>query len=312
MIDQRILPDRFKVVRLSSVREVCDAIYSMVVRGAPAIGASGCYGMALAEMQGMDLKKAYRLLFATRPTAYDLKDGLDFYLKAAGSPREKADLYAGASAERCRMIGVHGARLIRDGMDVLTHCNAGALACVDWGTALAPLRVARDEGKRVHVWVDETRPRLQGAKLTAWELREEGIAHTVVADNAAGYLMASGRVDLAIVGADRVAANGDVANKVGTYEKAVLAKENGVPFYVAAPTTTFDSKCRCGRDIPIEERSADEVTHVCGAGAGGKAVTVRVTPLGSKAYNPAFDVTPERYISGIITEKGVKRPGKAF
>jgi len=307
LIDQRLLPHRFKVVRLSTVKQVCDAIRKMVVRGAPAIGATGCYGMALAEVAGVNLRKAYRMLYATRPTAHDLRDGLDYYMGAEGRPVEKADAYADLSAERCRLIGVHGAKLIRDGMDLLTHCNAGALACVDWGTALAPMRVAHAEGKRIHVWVDETRPRLQGAKLTSWELTQEGIPNTVVADNAAGYLMYSGRVDVVVVGADRIAVNGDVANKVGTYEKAVLAWENGVPFYVAAPSSTFDRTCPDGSHIPIEERGGGEVTHVTGVDGRFREVSVRVAPRGVDAFNPAFDVTPARYVTAVITEDGVKR-----
>jgi methylthioribose-1-phosphate isomerase len=310
MIDQRLLPHRFKIIGLRSVDEVCDAIKSMAVRGAPAIGATGCYGMALAALTGEKTGKAYRRLLATRPTAYDLRDGLDYFLKAEGGPLERADRYADESSERCRMIGVHGARLIRDGMRVLTHCNAGAIACVDWGTALAPLRVAKSQGKSIHVWVDETRPRLQGAKLTSWELLQEGIPHTVIADNAAGHMMARGLVDLAIVGADRIAANGDVANKIGTYEKAVLARENGIPFYVAAPKTTFDPGCPSGKSIPIEERPQEEVAFVAGSDARGRLAKVRVMPLGSKCANPAFDITPAKYITGIITENGVFKPGK--
>lgn len=307
LIDQRLLPFEFKVKELRSVSGVCDAVSSMLVRGAPAIGATGCYGMAIAELTGEDQDLAYRRLLATRPTACDLKDGIDYYLKARGRPKEKADKYADASAERCRMIGVQGAKLIKDGMRVLTHCNAGALACVDWGTALAPMRVAKGQGRKIHVWVDETRPRLQGARLTAWELMEEGIPNTVIADNAAGHLMASGQVDLVLVGADRIAANGDVANKIGTYEKAVLAKENRIPFYVAAPTTTFDKKCKRGADIPIEERGQEEVTQVPGQDASGKPAEVRVVPEDAVAANPAFDVTPAKYITGVITEKGISR-----
>jgi len=317
IIDQRLIPHKFKVIRLRTVKEVCDAIYTMAVRGAPAIGATGCYGMALAELTGVDLKRAYRQLLATRPTAYDLRDGLDYYrstrtedrkLRTEDSgPKATADDYANLSAERCRMIGVHGARLIKSWMNILTHCNAGALACVDWGTALAPMRVAHDAGKKIHVWVDETRPRLQGARITAWELHQEGIPHTLIADNAAGYLMAAEKVDLVIVGADRIAANGDFANKIGTYEKAVLAKENGIPFYVAAPSSTFDKRCKSGRSIPIEERDGEEVTFVSGADRRGTLHDVRITYRGCKAANPAFDVTPARYVSGYITEEGVSR-----
>ncbi len=305
LIDQRQLPWRLRVLALRSVREVADAIETMAVRGAPAIGATGCYGMALAEKTGVDLNMAYAMLLKTRPTAYDLKDGLDYYMSSALEGVRKADAYADASAERCRMIGVHGAGLIRDGMDVLTHCNAGAIACVDWGTALAPLRVAKKEGRTAHVWVDETRPRLQGAKLTAWELMEEGIPCTLIADNAAGHIMRAGKVDLVIVGADRIAGNGDFANKIGTYGKAVLARENGIPFYVAAPSSTIDRRCRNGGKIPIEERSPDEVTRITGRGA-----SVSIAPRRCKAYNPAFDVTPARYVTAYLTEKGILRPGR--
>jgi methylthioribose-1-phosphate isomerase len=311
MIDQRLLPHRFRVIGLRTVAQVCEAISDMAVRGAPAIGAAGCYGMALAELTGENPRKSYSRLLYTRPTAHDLKDGLDYYLGAEGSPAERADGYADASAQRCRMIGVHGARLIKDGMRVLTHCNAGAIACVDWGTALAPMRVAWREGVRFSVWVDETRPRLQGARLTAWELGEEGIAHKVVADNAAGHLMAAGEVDLAIVGADRIAANGDVANKIGTYEKAVLAGENGVPFYVAAPSSTFDRGCKTGGGIPIEVRDGGEIACVCGVDGGGRLRTVRILPNGSDAYNPAFDVTPARFVTGYVTEDGISRPKRS-
>jgi len=305
LIDQRLLPWKLRVLTLRTVPEVADAIRNMAVRGAPAIGATGCYGMALADKTGVNKDRAYATLLNTRPTAYDLKDGLDYYLAASGAPKHKADAYADASAERCRMIGVHGARLIRDGMNVLTHCNAGAIACVDWGTALAPLRVAKMEGRTAHVWVDETRPRLQGAKLTAWELMEEDIPCTLIADNAAGHLMKEGRVDLVLVGADRIAANGDFANKIGTYEKAVLARENDIPFYVAAPSTTIDRKCASGRQIPIEERGQDEVTRVTGRSAGQD-----IAPRGCKAYNPAFDVTPAKYVTAYLTEKGVLKPGR--
>ncbi len=306
MIEQRLIPHQFKIVRYDNVAEVCEAISTMVVRGAPAIGAAGAYGMALAEIRGEDLDDAYKRLFETRPTAYDLKDALDSYMKASGESKDKADRYANASVERCRMIGVHGAKLLKDGSRVLTHCNAGALACVDWGTALAPMRIARDEGKKVHVWVDETRPRCQGAKLTAWELEQEGISHKLLTDNAAGYLMYTGQVDLVIVGADRVAANGDVANKIGTYEKAVLAKENGIPFYVAAPSSTFDRACVDGKHIPIEERSPNEVTHMFGQDDEGVIRKVLITHNGCQAINPAFDVTPAKYVTGYITEDGIK------
>ncbi len=305
MIDQRILPHDFKVLECASVEGVCEAIRNMTVRGAPAIGAAGICGMALAELTGEDMKSSYERLIKTRPTAYDLKDALDNYKSSKGAPMEKAQRYLTASSERCRMIGVHGAKLLKNGMNVLTHCNAGALACVDWGTALAPMRVAKEKGVAVHVWVDETRPRCQGAKITAWELMQEGIPHTLIADNAAGHLMQRGMVDTAIVGADRIAVNGDAANKIGTYEKAVVARENGIPFYVAAPTSTFDRKCRSGGDIPIEERDGNEVAKVYGKLSDGTFGAVDITYEGCPVANPAFDVTPAKYISGYITENGV-------
>ncbi|MFH1054639.1 MAG: S-methyl-5-thioribose-1-phosphate isomerase [Candidatus Altiarchaeota archaeon] len=310
MIDQRLLPHKFSIIKLKTVDEVCDAIKTMAVRGAPAIGATGCYGMALAQLTRYPTKKAYKKLLSTRPTAYDLKDGLDYYMKNKGTPNKKADAYADESAERCRRIGAHGAKLIKDGMRILTHCNAGALACVDWGTALAPIRVAHRGGKRITVYVDETRPRLQGARITAWELKEEGIPHKLIADNAAGHLMASEKVDLVLVGADRIALNGDFANKIGTYEKAVLAKENKIPFYVAAPSSTFDMKCPGGRQIPIEERASEEVSCVEGIDGTGQVTKVRITYDHCPTMNPAFDVTPSRYVTGFITEDGIKKPGR--
>jgi translation initiation factor eIF-2B subunit alpha/methylthioribose-1-phosphate isomerase len=259
--------------------------------------------MAQAAFSGRDLGEAEKILSSTRPTAFDLFDAIKYFKAnySGKSPQDVADAYADASAERCRMIGVYGAKLIREGMRLLTHCNAGALACVDWGTALAPMRVASRNGVKFSVFVDETRPRLQGAKLTAWELGEEGIEHYVIADNAAGFFMSRGGVDLVIVGADRVAVNGDFANKIGTYEKAVLARENRIPFYVAAPASTFDPKTKSGKEIEIEERSADEVNFL---------EKVRVTPQKTRARNPAFDVTPAKYVTGFITERGIKKPGE--
>ncbi len=310
MINQLLLPHKFEIVSLGSVAEVADAIRTMVVRGAPAIGAAGAYGVALACRKGEDFQKAAELLRSTRPTAHDLFHAVDF---VANSVRDapglgerkrialqKAEEYASASAEACRKIGEHGSKLIKSSSRIATHCNAGWLACVDWGTALSPMYFAKREGKDVFVWIDETRPRLQGAKLTAWEMVNERIPHSVIADNALGYYMAKGEVDLMIVGADRIASNGDFANKIGTYEKAVVAKENGIPFYVAAPSSTFDGKCRSGKEIAIEEREEDEVHFV------GKE---RITPKEAKAKNPAFDVTPARLVSGVITENGIIEPG---
>ncbi len=301
-IDQRLLPHKLEMFVAKSTSEVAYAISDMVVRGAPAIGAAAACGLAQAAMLGQDLEAAAKELGATRPTAYDLFYALDWTkerLQGGMDPLEAARKYIEITVERCFQIGLNGSPLIKDGAKVLTHCNAGALATVDYGTALAPMRIARDQGKSLFVWVDETRPRLQGANLTAWELFQEDIPHSVIADNAAGHFMRLGEVDLCIVGTDRVAANGDFANKIGTYEKAVLAKENEIPFYVAAPVSTVDFSLTSGDDIPIEERSQDEVSMVMG---------IRVMPEGSNARNPAFDVTPARYVTGFITEKGVFRP----
>ncbi len=298
-IDQRLLPDRFEILDAPSLEKVTYAIRDMVVRGAPAIGAAAAYGMAQGQLQGRPMEEMSAALRATRPTAQDLFDAvgrMEAVWRGGGDVPAAAEAYARDSVERCRAIGRHGAALIASGATVLTHCNAGALATVDVGTALAPIRAAQAEGKRPFVLVDETRPRLQGAHLTAWELLHEGIDHAIIADNAAGYYLAKGEVDLVIVGADRIVANGDVANKVGTYTKALAAKENGVPFYVAAPSSTFDFDTPDGDHIEIEERDPDEVLTVAGR---------RVAPKGSGARNPAFDITPARYVTGYITEVGI-------
>jgi methylthioribose-1-phosphate isomerase len=307
MINQLLLPHKFEIASLGSVEEVAKAIKTMVVRGAPALGATGAYGMALAVLRGNKPEQAAENLRNTRPTAQDLFRGIDYVIeRTSGSGKDMkaaalkaAEEYANKSAEACKMIGQIGAELIRDHAVILTHCNAGWLACVDWGTALSPVYFAKHQGKNVFVFADETRPRLQGAKLTSWELMNEGIEHAVIADNAAGHYMSEREIDLVIVGADRIARNGDFANKIGTYEKAVVAYENKIPFYVAAPTTTIDPSRDSGSDIPIEEREEDEV-HFIG--------NQRITPKGAKARNPAFDVTPAKFISGIITEKGIFRP----
>ncbi len=299
-IEQRLLPGKFKVVSIRDYREMAEAISNMTIRGAPSIGAAAAYGMALAWLHDEDLDRAAKLIKSTRPTAHDLFYAVDLMLSRRDQDLvREADAFADSIVEMCRKIGQNGSRLIKNGSQVLTHCNAGALATVDFGTALAPIRVAHRSGKRMFVYVDETRPRLQGAKLTAWELLNEGIDHAVISDNAAGHYMKED-VDLVIVGADRIARNGDFANKIGTYTKAVLAKENGVPFYVAAPASTFDMRIKDGTTIPIEERTEDEVLFVN---------ECRVAPEGSKALNPAFDVTPARYVRGFITEKGILRPG---
>lgn len=326
MIDQRLLPHRFEIMTLSDHRETAHAIKDMATRGAGAVGCAAGYAMAQAAQEAASLPvdkfSAYMTGAAetvrrTRPTAVSLFHAVERCMDAAvgGSVAvrvrnvvEEADRIAADDLEASRLIGEHGAGLIGDGCRVLTHCNAGALAFIDQGTALSPIRVAHRSGKRVFVWVDETRPRNQGARLTAWELEMEGIPYVLIVDNASGYYMRRGEVDVVIVGADRVAANGDVANKVGTYEKAVVAKENGVPFYVAAPGMTFDHATPTGDDIEIEERSPEEVNRVWGLDAECEYRWVQVPLEGTPARNPGFDVTPAHYITGFITEKGVVRP----
>ena len=302
LIDQRLLPEKLQILRADTVEKVANAIQTMAVRGAPAIGATAAYGMALAELRGDDIKKAYRRLLRTRPTGHDLFHALGIMLdswREGDSLVEASRAYAAELENRCMSIGRHGAGLIKDGSSILTHCNAGALATVDYGTATAPLRVAHAKGRKFFVFIDETRPRLQGALLTAWELCQEGIDHAVIADNAAGLFLSKGEVDLVLVGADRIAANGDTANKIGTYEKAVVAAENHVPFYVAAPSSTVDFTARNGKEIEIEERDPEEVLSFRG---------VRIAPRQSNALNPAFDVTPAKYITGFITENGIFSP----
>ena len=287
MIDQRLLPEKLEIFVAKNENDVAYAIKEMVVRGAPAIGVAAAYGIAISEKP----EKAAELLRKTRPTAHDLFHAIDYMMDAIEHGEDavkSADRYAEAIVEKCRKIGENGKKLIKHGSRILTHCNAGALATLDYGTALAPIRMAKDMD--IFVWVDETRPRLQGL-LTAWELEHEGIEHAIIADNAAGYFMEKGEVDMVIVGADRIAANYDVANKIGTYEKAVIAKENNIPFYVAAPLTTFDKNIKNGSEIKIEERDGKEVY-----GIYPKKFNVR---------NPAFDVTPAKYITAIITEDGI-------
>jgi S-methyl-5-thioribose-1-phosphate isomerase len=326
MIDQRLLPHRFEVVSLASHLETAAAIRDMVTRGAGSVGCAAAYALAQAALEASRLAperfEAYlagaaETVRGTRPTAVNLFRAVDRCLAAAGDGPvadrarnvvEAADGLVAEDIEASRLMGVHGAALIRDGCRVLTHCNAGALGYLDDGTALSPVRVAHREGRRVFVWVDETRPRCQGARLTAWEMEMEGIPYALIVDNAAGHFMRRGEVDLVIVGADRVAANGDVANKVGTYEKAVVARENGVPFYVAAPGATFDLRTPSGDGIEIEERSPEEVTRVWGVDEAGEYRWVRVPMDGAPARNPGFDVTPARYVTGFITERGIVGP----
>lgn len=327
VIDQTRLPFRFETVALGSAEQAADAIRGMVVRGAPLIGATAAYGVALAmraDASDAALEAALALLGATRPTAVNLHWALVRMRRALASLPSEARVeaaYAEAAAicdedvALCRSIGEHGLPLIAEiaarksagaPVNILTHCNAGWLATVDWGTALAPIYLAHDAGIPVHVWVDETRPRNQGAALTAYELGSHGVPHTVIADNAGGHLMQHGQVDMAIVGTDRTTATGDVANKIGTYLKALAAHDNGVPFYVALPSPTIDWSISDGlADIPIEERAAREVTHLSGLADDGEVRSVRVVAPGSGAANPAFDVTPARLVTGLVTERGV-------
>ncbi len=324
MINQVLLPHKFEIYQGKDYLDTANAIKTMIVRGAPAIGATGAYGLAQAALlyEGEDFKdfkkhvdESFKLLNSARPTANDLGYALNFVKSkmfvegsisnSKMSAFESAREYADWGVEMCRQIGEHGNKLIKNNQNILTHCNAGALACVDYGTALSPIRIAHYGKKNIFVYVDETRPRNQGASLTAWELLQEKIPHSIIADNAAGFFMKKGKIDFVIVGADRIAMNGDVANKIGTYEKAVLAKENNIPFYVAAPISTFDAKANTGDDIPIEERHEDELLYIYGKDENNEIKKIRIAPQNSTAKNPAFDVTPAKYITGIITEKGI-------
>ncbi len=321
LINQLLLPHQFEMVECLTYRQAGEAIRSMQVRGAPAIGVTAAYGLALAARQSKatttgellaELEQAAEFLAVTRPTAVNLSWALQQGLQQARRLAQTGqavpaiarslvewacELHA-QDIEANRQMGRWGAELIPDGANVLTHCNAGALATAGYGTALGVIRAAHEAGKRVHVWVDETRPYLQGARLTAWELQQLGIDYTLITDSMAGHMMQRGRVQFIVTGADRIAANGDTANKIGTYSLAVLAKENKVPFYIAAPLSTIDLALPGGDSIPIEERNADEVTII-----GGR----QIAPVGTKAAHPAFDVTPARYIWGIITERGIAR-----
>ncbi|MCL5882189.1 MAG: S-methyl-5-thioribose-1-phosphate isomerase [Candidatus Thermoplasmatota archaeon] len=298
LIDQRKLPEKIEVFEAKNSDDIAYAIKDMVVRGAPAIGVTAAFGLAMAKKNKEDMEEAVKKIGMTRPTAFDLFKAIN-YMKANNFDLGAARRYSTEISGRSKKIGEFGNELIGNGSRILTHCNAGALAVVDWGTALAPMRIAHNQGKNIFVFVDETRPRLQGAKLTAWELGQEGIDHAIIADNAAGFYMRRKEVDLVIVGADRITANGDFANKIGTYEKAVLAHENKIPFYVAAPGSTFDFSISNGDGIPIEERGEEEVLIVNGKSLG---------PATSHARNPAFDVTPNKYVTAFITEYGIFRP----
>lgn len=320
MIDQRLLPASFQMLECSSYQDVADAIRDMAIRGAPAIGAAAAYGMALAARQSdaesrdellTDLRAAAETLKVARPTAVNLSwavSRMQRQAKSAGEPTairdallEAAQALADEDVEINKRLGQHGATVVQDGDTILHHCNTGGLATVDYGTALGVVRTANEQGKKVHVLVDETRPRLQGARLTTWELQQLDIPFTLIADNAAGHFLRSGQVDVVLVGADRVAANGDVANKIGTYMLALAAHDNGVPFYPCVPTSTIDLALASGDDIPIEERPAEEITSVTYRGEP-------IAPQGVDVANPAFDVTPRRYVTGIVTENGIAYP----
>ncbi len=319
MIDQTRLPEVLETLVCETWESVADAIVTMKVRGAPAIGVAAAMGMALGARGSAaisspdlieDLQRIGEALKSTRPTAVNLAWAVDRMLESANSRSRlskddlvrylelEAQIMAREDVEINQAIGQNGASLIHDGANVLTHCSTGALATVDWGTAVGVLRSAHASGKRLHVWVDETRPRLQGARLNAWELQQLGIPFTLITDNMAAHFMQQGAVDLVITGADRIAANGDTANKIGTYGLAVLAHAHGIPFYIAAPLSTIDPEIPTGEQIPIEERDSAEVTHIAG---------VALAPAGVKVANPSFDVTPNRLIKGIITERGILR-----
>jgi S-methyl-5-thioribose-1-phosphate isomerase len=312
IIDQSLLPHDFRIFTCKDYIQTALAIKNMTIRGAGAIGAAAGYAMAQAYLADEDPAKAAKYIKSMRPTAQNLFYAVNKVRKAKNKQGavEIAQAIADEDAEFCRRIGLIGEPLIKDGCRILTHCNAGWLAFVDWGTALSPVYQAKRAGKKIFVFADETRPRCQGARLTAFELAGEGIPHAIIADNAAGYYMKKGEVDLVIVGSDRIAANGDVANKIGTYEKAVLARENKIPFYVAAPSTTIDFDCPNGNKIPIEERDEDEVLNVVGMDENRRISKIRLACAQSHAKNPAFDVTPAKYVTGIITEEGIFAPGK--
>ena len=330
IIDQTCLPHRFETVRLETVDDAAQAIRAMLVRGAPLIGATAAYGMCLAlraDASDDAMQCAHDMLLATRPTAVNLRWALDDMMShLRNRPRDqRVGLAYARAAEICdddvatnEAIGNHGVELIRAAhertgrtVNVLTHCNAGWLATVDWGTALAPIYKAHELEIPVHVWADETRPRNQGAALTAWELGRHGVEHTVIADNVGGHLMQHGKVDLCITGTDRTTASGDVCNKIGTYLKALAAHDNGVPFYVGLPSPTIDWSLDDGREVPIEQRDGYEVSHITGKTEAGDVVAVQLTPVSSPVANYAFDVTPARLVSGLITERGICAASKS-
>ena len=320
MINQNLLPFEFKIHRCHNVDETCEAIKTMITRGAGSIGAAGGYAMLQAILENKnaenlydELKVAKQKIDATRPTAVNLFYATNRVLEAAKISKEFAIAEAHAIADECvehsKQIGIFGNELIKDGYKIETHCNAGWLALVDYGSALSPVYTAFENGKKnIFVFVDETRPRLQGMRLTAWELQQEGIPHAIIPDHAGAFYMAKNEIDIMIVGADRIAANGDTANKIGTLEKAIVAKYYGVPFYVAAPSSTFDLNTKTGHEIIIEEREEEEVLYFYGKDQEEELKNIFIANPGSQAKNPAFDVTPAELITGFITEKGIIKP----
>ncbi len=325
MINQPLIPHKFEIVELKTHKDTADSISTMIVRGAGAIGGTAGYGMAQVALEAPEdnfmeyVKKGAETIKNTRPTAQDLFYAVERVKKAVKSHQDPARAKEAAVAEAWKIadegaaagekIGEYGETLIKDGFNIQTHCNAGWLAFVDWGSALAPIYKAKEKGKKVFVYADVTGPRNQGSRLTAWELMNEGIDCAIVADNAGAYLMSQGKIDMMIVGSDRIAANGDVANKIGTFEKAIVAQKFGIPFYVAAPTSTIDLNSESGRDIPIEFRNQDEVLYSYGW-VNGEFKPARISPQGAKAVNVAFDVTPAEYVKAIITEKGIVKPDR--
>jgi methylthioribose-1-phosphate isomerase len=317
-IEQNLLPFEFRIGEALSYKESCEVIRTMRVRGAGAIGALAGFAMAQACLEASTVNylafitRSRKEIDKTRPTARNLFHATEKVFQAGlTSPTlacKEAQKIASKDAADSLKIGKFGAELLNNNAQILTHCNAGWLAFVDFGTALSPIYMAHQSGKKLFIYADETRPRNQGARLTAWELNNAGIPHAIIPDNAAAYYMSKGKIDIVITGADRIAANGDTANKIGTLEKAILAKEFGIPFYIAAPTSTFDMRCTSGKDIIIEERSQDEVLFQEGTDPAGRIMKIRIASPGSQALNPAFDVTPAKYISGIITEKGIIHP----
>ena len=331
VIDQRLLPHQFKLLFLKDIKDIKKAIKDMVVRGAPLIGVTAAYGIYLSmkkDPSNKNLKYSINFLRTARPTAVNLSWALEFMKKRlldveasnrCNESRKIANEISNNDIECCKKIAENGLKIIRKikkkkknkTINILTHCNAGWLATVDWGTALSPIFLAHRKKIKIHVWVDETRPRNQGSSLTAWELLQEKIPHTIITDNAGGHIMQHGMVDMCITGSDRTTANGDVCNKIGTYLKALSAHDNNIPFYVALPSSTIDLKSKNYlKDVPIEERNPNELTHINGLDSKGKKIQIRITPKGSKISNYSFDVTPAKYVTRLITEKGIHKPTK--